>query len=64
VGLRANRELLRDLVDRKSGCAMVQEDVSSKTQGLFVAGDARNKTLRQISTAVGDGALAAERGQI
>ncbi len=72
VGLEANTEFLRDLVDRKGGFAMAQEDLSSKTQGLFVAGDARNKTLRQISTAVGDGALAAvnlqryllERGQI
>jgi len=59
VGLEANTEFLGDLVDREGGFAKAQEDLSSKTQGLFVAGDARSKTLRQISTAVGDGALAA-----
>jgi thioredoxin reductase (NADPH) len=37
----------------------VHEDLSSKTPGLFIAGDVRSKTLRQITTAVGDGALAA-----
>ena len=35
------------------------ESLETKTAGLFVAGDARKKTLRQITTAVGDGALAA-----
>jgi len=27
--------------------------------GVFAAGDVRNKTLKQIATAVGDGAVAA-----
>ena len=35
------------------------ENMETRTPGLFAAGDAREKTLRQISTAVGDGALAA-----
>ncbi|MDH5684163.1 MAG: thioredoxin-disulfide reductase, partial [candidate division WOR-3 bacterium] len=31
----------------------------TNVSGIFAAGDVRKKTLRQISTSVGDGALAA-----
>ena len=31
----------------------------TKTDGLFVAGDCRRKNIRQITTACGDGAVAA-----
>ena len=34
------------------------EDCITKTPGLFVAGDCRSKTVRQLTTAVGDGAAA------
>ena len=35
------------------------EDCTTKTPGLFVAGDCRSKTIRQVVTAAGDGAIAA-----
>ena len=35
------------------------EDCATKTPGLFVAGDCRSKTIRQVVTAAGDGAVAA-----
>ena len=35
------------------------EDCCTKTPGLFVAGDCRSKTIRQVVTASGDGAIAA-----
>ena len=35
------------------------EDCATKTPGVFVAGDCRAKTTRQITTAVADGAVAA-----
>lgn len=35
------------------------EDCRTKTEGLFVAGDCRSKTIRQVVTAAGDGAIAA-----
>lgn len=35
------------------------EDMLTATPGLFVAGDCRSKTVRQLTTAVGDGAAAA-----
>lgn len=60
VGARPNTQFLGDLVDRDgAGFIMTDEDLLAKTPGLYVAGDARKKSLRQISTAVGDGALAA-----
>ena len=36
-----------------------QEDCRTKTEGLFVAGDCRSKTIRQVVTAASDGAIAA-----
>ncbi|MBO5415529.1 MAG: FAD-dependent oxidoreductase [Clostridia bacterium] len=35
------------------------EDCLTKTEGVFVAGDCRSKRVRQITTATGDGAVAA-----
>lgn len=35
------------------------EDCRTETQGLFVAGDCRSKTIRQVVTASSDGAIAA-----
>jgi thioredoxin reductase (NADPH) len=60
VGANPATSFLGDLVERdKAGFVLTDENLSTKTKGLFVAGDARKKVLRQISTAVGDGALAA-----
>jgi len=36
-----------------------QEDCRTQTEGLFVAGDCRSKTIRQVVTAASDGAIAA-----
>ena len=35
------------------------EDCTTKTAGIFVAGDCRSKAIRQVTTAAGDGAVAA-----
>ena len=35
------------------------EDCTTKTPGIFVAGDCRSKAIRQVTTAAGDGAVAA-----
>ncbi len=60
VGARPGSAFLGDLVERDgSGFVITDEDCGTKTPGLYAAGDARKKSLRQISTAVGDGALAA-----
>ena len=35
------------------------EDTTTKSNGIFVAGDCRNKSVRQVTTAVSDGTIAA-----
>jgi len=45
------------------GFIITDEKMACSTRGLFAAGDVRSKTLRQIATAVGDGALAAYAAQ-
>ena len=41
------------------GYVIAGEDCLTKTPGVFVAGDCRTKSIRQITTACGDGAVAA-----
>jgi thioredoxin reductase (NADPH) len=41
------------------GYVIAGEDCLTKTPGVFVAGDCRTKAIRQITTACGDGAVAA-----
>ena len=41
-----------------AGYADAGEDCSTATPGIFVAGDCRKKAVRQLTTAVGDGAVA------
>ncbi len=60
IGSSPNTSFLGNLVDRdEAGFILTDENLCTKTKGLFAAGDARKKTLRQIATAVGDGAIAA-----
>lgn len=41
------------------GYFLVDESMQTSTEGLFAAGDTRNKKIRQLTTAVSDGAIAA-----
>ena len=41
-----------------AGYADAGEDCRTGTPGIFVAGDCRRKAVRQLTTAVGDGAVA------
>lgn len=41
------------------GYVVADETCTTDTEGLFVAGDCRTKSIRQIATACGDGAVAA-----
>ena len=60
VGRVPETEVLRGLVRLdEAGYAVTDERMATETPGLFVAGDARSKPLRQIVTAAADGAVAA-----
>ncbi len=58
VGILPNTELVAELVACENGYVAAGEDCVTDVPGLFVAGDARKKPLRQIITAVADGANA------
>lgn len=60
VGIRPETELVRGLVAMDEGnYVLAGEDCATDRPGIFVAGDIRKKPLRQVVTAVADGANAA-----
>lgn len=60
IGLIPQNEAFAEFIDLDSyGYADSGEDCATRTEGLFVAGDCRKKKIRQVATAVGDGAVAA-----
>ena len=57
VGSVPNSAVLKDLVDiDDNGYIVANEDGVTSANGIFVAGDVRTKKLRQVVTAVSDGA--------
>ncbi len=59
VGIHPVSGLLKDLVEMdEQGYVLAGEDGRTTSAGIFVAGDIRKKPLRQIITAVADGANA------
>ncbi len=59
VGMRPNTEIVRGLVERdEAGYIKAKEDCATSVPGIFAAGDIRTKRVRQIVTAVSDGACA------
>jgi len=64
IGIHPNTTLLEGVVELDAqGYANAGEDGTTGTPGIFVAGDIRGKALRQIVTAVSDGANAANSVQ-
>ncbi|MBC7114496.1 MAG: thioredoxin-disulfide reductase [Archaeoglobi archaeon] len=57
VGTHPNTEFI-DVEKDENGFIITDEMLRTSAEGVFAAGDCRKKPLRQISTAVGDGALA------
>lgn len=59
IGMMPDTKILKDTgtLD-KNGYVIAGEDCITSADGLFVAGDARTKKLRQVVTAVADGAAA------
>ena len=60
IGQEPNNMMFKNIVDLdEKGYIITNNDVKTKTRGIYVAGDARQKELRQLTTAVSDGAIAA-----
>ncbi|MEE4252736.1 MAG: thioredoxin-disulfide reductase [Desulfuromusa sp.] len=60
VGVTPTTGFISDLIDlTEDGYIKAGEDTKTNVPGIFVAGDNRTTILRQVSTAVGDGAVAA-----
>ena len=59
IGYDPNNSLVKGLVDLDdSGFVVTNNDMETSFPGVFAAGDIRSKLLRQVSTAVGEGATA------
>lgn len=60
IGSNPNSEILKDIVELdERGYVIADETGKTSVPGIFVAGDVRTKALRQVITAVSDGANAA-----
>lgn len=60
IGLIPQNEIVSNLVDiDERGYIIAGEDCKTSREGFFVAGDCRTKSIRQVATASGDGAVAA-----
>jgi thioredoxin reductase (NADPH) len=60
IGVIPKAHFLTDVLDlNEDGYIMTDTECRTSMAGVFAAGDVRSKTLKQIATAVGDGAVAA-----
>jgi thioredoxin reductase (NADPH) len=64
VGVLANTDMVEGLVALDdAGLVLTDDDMATNVPGIFAAGDCRSKTLKQVATAVGEGAAAAFSAQ-
>ncbi|MDD9302274.1 MAG: thioredoxin-disulfide reductase [Desulfobacter sp.] len=60
VGILPNTEFVKEAVETDEGGFIVADaNMQTNVPGVFAVGDVRDTPLRQVSTAVGDGAIAA-----
>lgn len=59
IGLDPNNEVAKDLVDLASNGYIQSNECKTNKKGIYVAGDCREKEVRQLTTAVNDGTIAA-----
>lgn len=59
IGQVPNNSIFANLIELdQSGYIVGREDCKTNAQGVFVAGDTRTKSVRQLATAASDGAIA------
>lgn len=59
IGHMANNEPFKNICSLDENGFIISEECKTMVDGLYVAGDCRQKNIRQISTAIADGTLAA-----
>lgn len=59
IGQLPHNDIFKNLVELDRGFIITDDNMMTKTAGLFAAGDTRKKTVRQLVTACNDGAIAA-----
>jgi thioredoxin reductase (NADPH) len=60
IGYTPNTDFVKDLIQLdEQGYIITDDHMRTEAPGLFAAGDIRQKSLRQVVTAVADGAIAA-----
>lgn len=59
IGQVPHNEVFQNLVDLDKGYIITDDNMMTKTEGLFAVGDTRKKQIRQLVTACNDGAIAA-----
>ena len=59
IGQIPDNEKFKEYVDLEKGFILVNEDMETKTKGLYAVGDCRKKKIRQLVTAFNDASIAA-----
>ncbi len=60
IGFEPEVALVQDLVETEDGHIVTDDHMRTSADGIFACGDIRKAALKQIATAVGDGAIAAD----
>lgn len=61
VGMSPNTEFIKDLpLEQNHGWIPTNEKMETNIPGIYAVGDVRDKDLRQVATAVGDGTIAGQ----
>ncbi len=60
IGLLPNSDIVKGIINLcPKGYVLTDEEMKASVDGIFACGDVRMKSLRQVVTATGDGAIAA-----
>lgn len=63
IGFIPQTEMYKGIIDMEYGYIITDQDMKTNIPGVFAAGDCRVKSLRQVVTAISDGAIAAVQAE-
>ena len=59
IGMDANNQIFKDVLDITDKGYAISNDTETSLEGIYIAGDVRDKKYRQLTTATNDGTIAA-----